>query len=179
MKIHIMGASCAGSTTLGMAMARQLSYPYFDTDKYFWQPSEIPFTSRYSFEDRNKMLKDDLLLSNNWILGGSIINWGDEWLTAFDCVVFLYLPQPIRMERLKARELDRYGNIIFTDATRNRLYKEFVEWATGYDDNTTNGRNLQAHQNWLNKLNCPVIEITSDTTVQQRLDVILNNLQRK
>lgn len=36
MKIHITGASSAGSTTLGSELTTVLSCPYFDTDDYFW-----------------------------------------------------------------------------------------------------------------------------------------------
>lgn len=37
MKIHIMGASCAGSTTLGNALSAEWGIPYFDTDDFFWE----------------------------------------------------------------------------------------------------------------------------------------------
>lgn len=59
MKILIMGASCAGSTTLGTALGKQLGFPYFDTDAYFWEASEIPYTVKRSPEQRNAVLKAD------------------------------------------------------------------------------------------------------------------------
>ena len=171
-----MGASCAGSTTLGTALAKQLSYPYFDTDSYFWEPSEIPFTIKRNPVVRNNILKDHVAQHNNWILGGSMVSWGDEWPALFDLVVFLYIPHDIKMQRLMNREHERYGEIISTDINRQTLHQEFVQWAKGYDDNTTKGRTLQVHQDWLKKLPCPVIEITGDTTVSQRISIILSNI---
>jgi shikimate kinase len=35
MNVHIMGAACAGLTTLGNALAEKLAIPYFDTDHFF------------------------------------------------------------------------------------------------------------------------------------------------
>lgn len=177
MKIHIMGASCAGSTTLGKALAQHLNYTYFDTDDYFWLPSAVPYTIKRDTADRIAMLKADLLNIPDAIVGGSLVSWGDEWLTMFDMVVFLHIPHDIRMQRLHNREAERYGDQIFTNAFRADQYKKFTSWATGYDDNTTNGRNLNVHQLWLSKVNCPVLKIEGDTTVNERIDLIMDKLQ--
>lgn len=112
MRIHIFGASGAGSTTQGEDLSAELNIPYFDTDHYFW---ETPFTVKRSAEERNAMLKADLAKHESLIVGGSLVSWGDEWLKTFDLAVFLYVPPDIRLERLRERELERYGNLIHTD----------------------------------------------------------------
>lgn len=76
------------------------------------------------------------------------------------------------MQRLIAREVERYGDAIYTDPERIGLFDAFKTWAAGYDDNSTKGRTLQVHQNWLKKLNCPVLEITGDTTVEERIGLV-------
>ena len=177
MKIHIMGASCAGSTTLGTALAGQLNYPLFDSDQYFWEPAEKPFTVKRDPELRNAMILHDIAQQPDWILSGSMVSWGSEWLNIFDLVVFLYIPHHIRMQRLHNRELERYGNAIFTDPERAANYQAFINWATGYDDNTTKGRTLQVHENWLSQVSSPVLEIHGDTTVQERIDLILEKMK--
>ena len=173
-----MGASCAGSTTLGNALAEQLSYTYFDTDTYFWEPADIPFSVKRDPVLRNKMLENDIENHNNNIVGGSIINWGDEWRTKFDLIVFLYIPKEIRIARLIDRELERYGDKIYTDAALNKIHHDFITWASGYDDNITNGRNFAAHETWLNKLSCPVLKITGDTTVNQRVEIVTETINK-
>lgn len=140
-----MGASCAGSTTLGKALAQHLDWPYFDTDDYFWLPSAVPYTQKRDPVERKAMLLADFEAADNVIVGGSLVSWDDSWLTKFDLVVFLLIPHEIRMQRLDAREVERYGDHIFTDPVRVQLYKDFRDWAKGYDDNTTNGRNLNVH----------------------------------
>jgi len=177
MKIHIMGASCAGSTTLGNALAGQLGYPLFDSDNYFWEASNPPFTLRREPELRNALIAQDVAPHQHWILSGSVIDWGTLWLDMFNLVVFLYIPHNVRMQRLKNREVERYGNGIFTNPEQAAKYQAFIQWASGYDDNSTNGRNLLAHQTWLNKLSCPVLEIKGDTTVEERIDIILKKVK--
>jgi adenylate kinase family enzyme len=176
MKIHIMGASCAGSTTLGNVLAQRLNYPYFDTDHFFWEQTDPPFTVKRDCDERIQMLKQSLAPHSNHIVGGSLVNWGDEWLTAFDMVVFLYVPPEIRLQRLKDREFERYGDVIFTNPDRIQAYQKFIDWATAYDSSTISGRTLQVHKDWLGKVTCPVFEIKGDTTVLHRTDLILNKL---
>ncbi len=51
-RIHVTGASGAGVTTLGRALAQHFAVPHADTDDYFWLPTEPPFTERRPVEDR-------------------------------------------------------------------------------------------------------------------------------
>jgi adenylate kinase family enzyme len=177
MKIHITGASGAGSTTLGLELAKRLSVPYFDTDGYYWEPSDPPFTIRRNRDLRNKMLENDLKQYRSWVLGGSVISWDDLFLKLFDLTIFLYVQPEIRMQRLKERELMRYGDIIYTDPQRNILYTGFMDWAASYEDNTTSSRSLKSHEAWLQKLTCPVFEIKGDTTIEERLALIFEKIE--
>jgi len=171
-----MGASCAGSTTLGKALAAQLDCLYFDTDYYFWEQTTPPFTIKRDKDERIAMLKTAVKPFPNYVIGGSLVSWGDEWLSAFNLVVFLYLSPEIRLQRLKDREFERYGAIIYNDAERAKAYQKFIDWAVSYDTNAISGRTLQVHEDWLNKVKCPVLQISRDNTVQQRLALITAQL---
>jgi adenylate kinase family enzyme len=173
MKINIVGASGSGVTTLGEQLSRELNIPYFDSDYYYWEPSNPPFTIRRDPAKRNAMLQQDIVPYKDALLGGSFISWGDEWLTTFDLVVFLWIPSTIRIERLKQRELERYGEIIYTNEERNRLFNEFIDWASGYDSGIARGRTLQAHEEWLKKLNCPVVEIRGNKSIESRVKIVM------
>lgn len=77
----------------------------------------------------------------------------------FDLVVFVYVPQDIRLERRKHREYERYGDRILLGGDRYKDSKDFIEWAAAYDCGTRTGRSLLKHKAWITKLNCPVIEV--------------------
>lgn len=172
MKIHIMGASCAGSTTLGNALSATLKMPYFDTDDFFWERSDVPYTVRRDAPTRSRMLQEAVSRVGDCIVGGSLISWGDAWLSVFDLVVFLYVPKEIRMQRLVKREIERYGEIIYTDPVRSHLFREFYDWASKYDDRDFTGRNVGIHEQWLGKVSCRVVEIRGDTTVAERVEKV-------
>lgn len=168
MKILIFGASGVGSTTQGKDLSAVLNIPYFDTDDYFW---ETPFTIKRLPERRNNMLKADIDKHESFIIGGSLVSWGDEWTTIFDYAVFLYLPPEIRLERLRKREFERYGGVIYTDPERKKEYEEFMDWAASYDTDTPR-RSLAVHEAWMKKLTCPILTIKEDLSVESRRERI-------
>jgi len=170
MKVHLFGASGAGATTLGQALSQQLGIPYFDTDAYFWQLTEPPFTQRRPAAERDTQLLHDLAPHPSWILSGSLVGWGDHWLTAFDLTVFLWLPPALRLRRLQQREHLRYGDTIRIDPARAAQSRAFLTWAAGYDDNSSGGsRTLANHTSWLGRFTCPVLELRGDLPVAERV----------
>ncbi|SCC44893.1 Adenylate kinase [Chitinophaga costaii] len=176
MKIHLFGASGAGCTTQGKDLAEILNIPFFDTDDYFWAPSSIPFTKRRSPAARNELLKAALEPYDSWIVSGSLVSWGPEWKSAFDLAVFLYVPHDIRMERLRARELARYGDIFEKDVQRKRMHEEFMEWASSYDTGNVR-RSLAIHTAWMNTLSCPVLTIKGDMSVAVRREIMMERIR--
>lgn len=176
MRIHIVGASCAGSTTLGESLSALKGIPYFDTDDYFWIRTEVPFTEKRAPLVRNKMLRSDLEPMESYIVGGSLVSWGAEWKSRFDLVIFLYVPIEIRLARLKKREIERYGTAIHDDPERNLLFREFISWASKYDDRDFTGRNIKLHEDWIESVKCPVLQIRGDTTVAERIKIIQKTL---
>jgi adenylate kinase family enzyme len=170
MKIHLFGAAGAGVATLGHALSPQLGLPYFDTDTYFWLPTEPPFTQRRPAAERNALLAQDLAGSPSWLLGGSLVGWGEQWLAAFDLAVFLWLPPALRLARLRQREEARFGTAIRTDPARAAQSQAFLAWAAGYDDGASGGhRTLANHTRWLASFTCPVLELRGDLTVAERV----------
>lgn len=173
MKLHLFGASGTGVTTLGTALEATLGVPYFDSDVYFWEPSDPPYTVRRPAALRDALLAGDLARQPAWVLGGSLVGWNEQWLTAFDLVVFLWLPPALRLHRLREREHARYGDVLVTDPARAAQYQAFLTWAAGYDDNSTGGsRTLANHTRWLGQFTCPVLELRGDSSVAQRLAAV-------
>ncbi|WP_336704701.1 AAA family ATPase [Chryseobacterium indologenes] len=179
MRIHIFGASGSGVTTLGKALSEELHIEYFDSDDFFWLTTSNPFTERQDPEIRNAAVSDKLHSTDSWIFGGSIIHWGENVFPAFDLIIFLYLPSELRMERLRKREYERYGDDIITSPERAQKFQQFMDWAKDYDHNTgIASRTLKAHLEWLSGMNTPLIELSGDYELHQKMDIILNTIKQ-
>lgn len=172
-KIHIMGASGSGTSTLGSSLSKVLPHRHLDTDDYFWTTK---FTKQREVPDRRKMLENDLSHNENWILSGAVCGWGDNFKSYFDLVIFLWIPQEIRLERLKQREFHRYGNEVLVGGSRFEQSKTFLEWASLYDSAGMEVRSKVLHEAWMANLSCPVLKIEGDYSVNERVDIVLEYL---
>ncbi len=47
-RLHITGASGAGTTTLGAALAETFGCPHHDADDFYWLPSDSPYREERS-----------------------------------------------------------------------------------------------------------------------------------
>jgi len=159
-RIHVTGASGAGVTSLGRALAGALSIPHHDTDDYFWQPTSPPYQDKREIADRLRLMNEMFVPRPHWVLSGSLAGWGDPLITAFDWVVFLTTSTEIRLQRLRARETMRFGAAaVAAGGWRHKETEEFIEWASWYDDKASASRSLAKHEAWLAALPCPVLRL--------------------
>jgi adenylate kinase family enzyme len=157
-RIHVMGASGAGVTTLGRALADALAFPHHDTDDYFWLPTTPPYRKQREIADRLRLMQEVFVDRSDWVLSGSLEGWGDSIVALLDLVVFLQVPTETRLRRLRDREARHFGvDAVSPGGWRHQETEEFIEWASHYDDGSREGRNLERHQQWLAGLPCQVL----------------------
>ncbi|MDR7857860.1 AAA family ATPase [Tissierella sp.] len=172
-RIHILGASGSGTSTLGKALSEKLNYWHFDTDNYFWKPTNPPFQEKRILEERQEILGRDLTKHKNWILSGSLCGWGDIFIPYFDLVVFLWIPKELRITMLIEREKSRHGEKIELKGNVYKQYKEFIEWASQYDDGDLNMRSKKLHEKWLNDLPCKILKLEGEFELEDNIDRVL------
>jgi adenylate kinase family enzyme len=108
-RIHVMGASGSGVTTLGRALADALALPHHDSDDYLWLPTTPPYRQLRDIPERLRLMREMFLPRSDWVLSGGVNGWGDELIPCFDLVVFVLTPREIRLRRLRAREAVHFG----------------------------------------------------------------------
>ena len=159
-RVHILGASGAGVTSLGLALAAELATPHHDTDDYYWLPTNPPYREKREPAERLRLMRELFLDRADWVLSGSLDGWGDAVVTWLDLVVFLGTPTPIRIERLRAREIRRYGGeALAPGGWQHEDYTFFIEWAAHYEDGSREGRSRPRHEAWLAARTCPVLRL--------------------
>jgi adenylate kinase family enzyme len=176
-RIHITGASGAGVTSLGRALANALAIPHHDSDDYFWQPTTPPYQKMRERADRLRLMEQMFLPRAEWALSGSLAGWGDAIIPAFDLVVFVITPQEIRLQRLRAREATRYGEAaVAPGGWRHKETEEFIEWASQYEDGAFASRSLEKHEAWLATLPCPVLRLNGSRPLPELVAQVRNAL---
>ncbi|WP_438445358.1 AAA family ATPase [Gorillibacterium sp. sgz5001074] len=169
-RIHILGASGSGASTLGKSLARRLPHAHFDGDDYFWAEK---FTVPRAPAERIRLLKQDLAMHDRWILSGAVCGWGDELQNELDLVIFLHIPKEVRLHRLQERERQRYGDAVLPGGVLYEQSRAFLKWASLYDEAGMDVRSLRLHESWLSELPCPVLRLEGDLSVAERVSRVL------
>ena len=82
-RIHIVGASGSGTTSLAIALATRYGHRHLDTDDLFWIRTDPPYRVKRPRDERLASLRKALTESRCWV--------------------------HVRLARLRAREIERYG----------------------------------------------------------------------
>lgn len=169
-RIHIVGASGSGTTSLAAAMATRYGHRHLDTDDFFWVRTSPPYREKRPRVERLALLRQALLESIPWVLAGSLCGWGDPLIPEFELVVFLAVPTPVRLARLQMRALERYGQqAIAPGGELHKPHVEFLDWAGRYDTGGLEMRSRALHEAWLATVSCHVVRLEGDLSVAEQL----------
>ena len=176
--VHIVGASGSGTTSLAAAVARRYGHRHLDTDDFFWVRTDPPYREKRPRDERLALLQQALGASNAWVLSGSLCGWGDPLIPEFELVAFLAVPTPVRLARLRMREIERYGErAIAPGGTLHGAHLEFLEWAGRYDAGGLEVRSRALHEAWLATLPCAVVRLEGDRIVAEQVAALEASLE--
>lgn len=172
MRIHIFGAAGSGTSTLGEALSKKYGYKFIDVDNFYWLDTLIPFTKAREKNLRVKMLKEEIEKYENCIICGAVCVWGDELIPYFDLVIKLETSTPLRIKRLRERELKRFGKRIQEGGDMYYNHLRFIEWAKVYDDGDVDVRSNKLHNHWLKKINSKVLILDGSKEIEELINLI-------
>jgi adenylate kinase family enzyme len=177
-RIHIFGASGSGTSSLASALAARHGHRHLDTDDFYWFPTDPPYEHARPREVRLALLASALAQSPSWVLSGSLCGWGDPLIPEFDLVVFLVVPTPVRLTRLRAREAVRYGHqAIAQGGELHDAHVAFLDWAGRYDAGGADMRSRALHEAWLSTLPGAVLRLEGNRRVVEQLTQIESSLE--
>lgn len=160
--IHIFGGSGSGTTTLGRELSARLGLPQFDSDDYYWEPTDPPYQTARSPEERVQLMKKDIEASTDGcIISGSLCGWGDRLTSYFTLAVRLVIWPDLRIERLAKRERMNFGDRLLEGGDMHKNHVEFMEWAKQYDTAGPDMRSMALHDMWSETLRCPILTLDS------------------
>jgi len=177
-RIHILGASGSGTSTLARVLATRLASQAFDADDFFWHPTDPPFRTKRPREERLALMQALFLPRSDWVLAGSIAGWGDPVIPRLTHVVYLSLAPEARVIRLRRRERKRLGRAIRPGGAQEQAHRAFLEYAMSYDSPDFAGRNRREHELWMADLACPVIRLDAAPPPETLADQVIEALDR-
>ncbi len=172
MKIHLLGPSCSGTSTLGELIAKKYNIPWYDTDEIFWIKTNPPFTTKREMNERIKLLEEIFAQNESLVLSGSAMQWGDFIKNHLDLIIYKYVEQEIRIKRLLVREKNRYGDRINFGNDMYLIHKEFVEWNKKYETGEMEMRSRKSELAWISDIKCKLIKLEQDKSSEEELEIV-------
>lgn len=150
-----------------------------DTDDYFWEQTDPPYTTKRDVSDRIKLMLRDMNQHDHVVLSGSLSGWGNILIPRFTLTVRVDTATEIRIERLRRREREHFGSRIEPGGDMYEHHLDFIKWASSYDEGGLEMRSRAKHDAWQKRLCCPVILVDGSHALETNYEIIKEYLQTK
>lgn len=178
--IILFGGMGVGDTTLGRAIAEKLDWPHFDLDDFIWRwDTPRPFTVIRPRSEKIAMLREAISHHPHFVMSGSMFSFRKEFEACFQLAVFLTAPAEVRAERIRKRELARWGARVLPGGdmyeSDGSIHKDYMACVRSYDEGSEEVFSLAQHEKWSQELaqRCPVLRLDGTRPVEENAARVL------
>lgn len=168
--IMICGLNGAGKSTLGRALAEKLHFYFIDNEDLFFpktDPNYI-YASPRTREEAEKMLFHEIKVHENFVFAAVKGDYGEAIYPFFQYVILIDAPKDIRLQRVKNRSFQKFGNRRLPGGDLYEQEEEFFEFVKSRSESTV--------EEWIQLLNCPILRIDGTKPIEENIDFIINQI---
>lgn len=162
--IIIMGLNGSGKSTICHELADLLNYRRMDVEDYYFLDSDIPYAKSRTHEEVKQLMLDDIKIYHNYVLSSVGCNWGSEIVSTYKLAILLYAPLQVRLERIKQREITRFGNRVLEGGDMYESQQRFHDMVAS--------RSAEDIKQQACSLTCPVLEINATQPMKKIMGLI-------
>ncbi len=173
MGIIICGLNGTGKSTLGKTLAEKLHFYFIDIENLYFpktNPNYI-YSSPRTREDVAERLLCEIRTHENFILASVKGDYGEELYSFFQCAILLDVPRDIRLQRVKDRSFQKFGNRMLLGGDLFEQEEKFFRLVESRNEDTV--------EKWVKSLKCPIMRIDGTKPVDENTDFIIALMQDK
>lgn len=165
-KIIVCGLNGSGKTTLGKELARKLGYPFRDIEDYFFLPGNTEYNHKAmrTKEEVTKLLLADMNRYENLVFAAVKGNYGEEIASLFTCAVMIYVPKEIRVDRVKKRSYEKFGDRMLPGGDMYEREKAFFDMVESRSEDMV--------AKWLEPVKILIIRVDGTQPVEKSIAII-------
>ena len=170
--IIICGLNGTGKSTLGKALAEKLDYYFIDSeDLYFSKQNDgYNFASQRTDREAKEILFNKIEKHNDFVFASVKGNYGEDFYSFINYIVLLNVPKDIRLQRVKNRSFQKFGNRMLPNGDLHEQEEAFFEFVKSRDENTVD--------EWVKTLSCPVIRLDGTKPVAENVNIIIDKINK-
>lgn len=165
--IIVCGLNGSGKSTLGKALAEKLNFYFIDNEDLYFPKTDpnYPYASPRTHEEVEKLLFHETQAHENFVFTSVKGDYGDAVRSLFNIAVLIDVPKDIRIQRVKNRSYQKFGDRMMPGGDLYQQEKWFLDLVCARPENTV--------EEWLRFVECPVIRIDGTKTVKDNITLIM------
>jgi len=171
MGIIVCGLNGTGKSTLGKTLAEKLHFYFIDIEDLYFpktDPNYI-YASPRNRKDVEKFLLHEIKIHKNFILASVKGDYGEGIYSFIQYAVLLEVPKNIRLQRVKKRSYQKFGNRMLSGGDLHEQEENFFRFVESRDENIV--------EEWVKSLKCPVIRIDGTKSIDKNTNFIIECIQ--
>ena len=146
-RIHVVGNTCSGKTTLGERLANVLDAPFVELDAIDWQPRWVSLAETNPEEFERRISEETA--GGSWIVAGSYATFSQRvFWPRLQAAIWLDLPLPRLVWRVVSRSWRRWrSKELLWGANHERFWPQLMVWNKKDSLIRTRLERLQMHRN--------------------------------
>lgn len=181
--IILFGGMGVGDTTLGRAVAARLDWPHFDLDDFIWRwDTPLPFTKTRPRDEKIAMLNEAISYHPHFVMSGSMWSFRKAFEPYFDLAIFLTAPAEVRAERIRKRELQRWGARVLPGGdmyeSQDSIHRDYLACVRSYDEGPEELFSRAQHEAWAREMACPVLRLDGTVAISENAERVVAQYRR-
>ena len=173
MGIIICGLNGAGKSTLGKVLAEKLHFHFIDIENLYFPKTDPDYiyTSQRTHEEVERLLLHEMKTHENFILASVKGDYGEDISSFFQYAILLDVPKDIRLQRVKKRSFQKFGNRMLSGGDLYEQEEKFFRFVESRSENIV--------EEWVRFLKCPVIRIDGTKSIEENTNFIIECIQNE
>lgn len=155
---------------MGKALAEKLHFYFIDNEDLYFPKTDpnYMYASPRTREEAKKLLFREIKAHKNFVFASVKGDYGEEIYPFFQYVILIDVPKDIRMERVKNRSFQKFGNRMLPGGDLHEQEEGFFEFVKSRAENTV--------KEWVQLLSCPIIRIDGTKPIEENIDFIIKEI---
>ncbi len=169
--IIVCGLNGAGKSTLGKTLAEKLHFYFIDNEdlQFPKTDSNYIYASPRTREEVEKLLFSEIKAHENLVFTSVKGDYGEAISPFFQYVVLIDVPKDIRIQRVKNRSFQKFGNRMLAGGDLYEQEKRFFDFVKSREENTV--------EEWVQSLSCPIIRIDGTKPIEENTNFVIEQIQ--
>ena len=165
--IIICGLNGAGKSTLGQALAKELGFCFIDIEDLYFpkRDSDYLYASPCARKEVEALLESEIHAHEDFVFASVHGDYGESICLYFRYAVLISLPKNVRMERIRNRSFQKFGDRMLPGGDLYEQEQKFFDFACSRAENSV--------EEWAASLSCPVIRVDGTKSAAENIKSII------